>query len=233
MKSEILKFLKPSRTKIITLVAVIILAALTMYFVIGAALGCAMSWGCDTLSFGTFIFNALALVLVVPAYFTIIAPQLIFSDFDLPTSVMIGIMIAVEVIYLYALSCVITFFVNRYIRKRRGGVDDTEKKNPSWFKRNTNLVILAALAIIIVFDGLAFPRRLGYVLELFNGASLYIEKFSTALKIMVLSVFEIWYLRFLFVRRKKIVWNAAFLAVMYLVVFVLLILNIVMLVFGF
>jgi len=94
------------------------------------------------------------------------------------------------------------------------------------------LVIFISFAIIIFSDGLAFLRRFDYLLELVNRSLLYVAKFSTALKITALSIFEIWYLVFLFLRRKKIVWNKFFLAVIWLVTFVLLAMNIMMLAFS-
>lgn len=233
MKDTILKFFKPSRKKIITMVVLVALAAGTVYLLIGAMFGCALSWGCDTLSFGAFIANVLGLVLVAPAYYIYAAPQMIFGDLNLPMGAMIAIMIVIELVYLYLLSCSVVTIIGKFKSKRKGGIFKNIKKNQPWFKRRIDLILVISFAVIILFDGLAFPRRLDYVLQLIGGASFIIEQFSTAFKIMALSIFEIWYLVFLFLRRNSVVWNKVFIAVMWIIVFVLLALNSMMLVFGF
>jgi len=209
--------------------SLIALTALTVYLLIRAMFGCMMSLGCDTVSSGAFIAGILGLVLVALPYFVFMAPQAVFGDFDLPTSVMMGILIVTEIIYLYLLSCVIEIAINKFREKRKDRIVKNGKKE----QQRLNIIIFVSFAVIILIDGLAFSRRLYYVLALTDGASLIIEKFSTALKITALSIFEIWYLVFLFLRRKKVTWNKVLLAVIWIVALVLLALNIMMLGFSF
>jgi len=220
--------------KLIVMAVLVVLVALTIFLIMGVMFGCIMSLGCDTVSFASFIAGVLGLVLVIPSYFIYLMPQMVFGDLDWPMSVMIGIMAAIEIIYLYLLSCVVTIVIRKFRKKRKSEIiKNGIQKLHRHSGRRLTLILLISFAVIMLFDGLAFPRRLGYMMALFDDASFYIAKFSTAFSIVALSIFEIWYLIFLFLRRKKVVWNKFFLAAMWVIVFVLLALNIMMLVFGF
>ena len=105
--------------KIIIMVILVALATLTIYLLIGVLIHCIFNWGCDAPSFEASTVNLLAVPLVYPAYFIYILPQMVFGEPSWPTNIMLAIMGAIEIIYLYLLSCIIASFATKLKKKVR------------------------------------------------------------------------------------------------------------------